>query len=159
MACSKFKEASRSAPRKKTLIEELTLHAGIAIHSLDKECTDNEIVGLAKFCDPWRVIAYHLELKQSDVSAINEDNLTTEEKRLAVLHKWRERFSMKATVRRFIDALLKCDQVDKASKVCELMKPPGPTRKGMKHASRYFCPSPSAIWGCLLGIVFVYLYN
>ena len=41
---------------------------------MEMVCSRNDLLALLKFCDPWDLIGQHLELEQSQISAIGDDN-------------------------------------------------------------------------------------
>ena len=114
-------ETRPSGPRtpEKMTTRELATKCNISLRNLEQECSDNDILALAEFCDPWEFVGSHLKLTEAQISAIQSDNKTTEERRLASLRKWKETQSYRATFKAYVDALIECKFVEKARKVCE----------------------------------------
>ena len=100
-------------------LEQLIVKYGVK--NIDTECTDDDILSLGDLCDPWNLVGRHLGLTESQLSAIDEDNLKVDLKRLGVLHKWRSLNAFQATYRKLVEALLRCGKVDKALKVCQAL--------------------------------------
>ena len=87
-------------------IEEVSMKAGIELDVLSKECSEAVLLDMANLCVDWQLIGKHLKLTEAEIAAVNGDNRTTEEKRVAVLEKWKEKLSFKATYLALIKALL-----------------------------------------------------
>ena len=67
------------------------------------------------------VIPEHLKLTRSQISAVDGDNKTTDQKRLGLLQKWKETFAHKATYRVLVAALLACGKAESALEVCKTL--------------------------------------
>ena len=100
-------------------VDELADQAGA--RDLDRECTNEDFLDLHKFFDPWELIGQHLKLAQSQISAVDGDYKTTDQKRLGLLQKWKEIFAHKATYRAVIAALLACGKAEQALEVCKIL--------------------------------------
>ena len=100
-------------------VSELADQAGA--RDLDRECTNVDLLDLHKFFDPWELIGQHLKLTRSQISAVDGDHKTTDQKRLGVLQKWKEIFAHKATYRVLISALLACGKAEQALEVCKML--------------------------------------
>ena len=97
------------------------LIAQSGVRNIDEKCTDEDILAFGEFCDPWNEVGLYLGLDRSQLSAIDGDSRTVSLKRLGVLQKWKEAFVFKATYRKLVEALLKCNKADTAFKVCEIV--------------------------------------
>ena len=64
------------------------------------------LLDVAKLCVGWQLIGQYLKLTDAEISAVDGDKGTVEEKRIAMLGKWREKFAYKATYQVLIEALL-----------------------------------------------------
>ena len=64
------------------------------------------LLDVAKLCVEWQLIGQYLKLTVAEISAVDGDKGTVEEKRVAMLEKWREKFAYKATYQVLIEALL-----------------------------------------------------
>ena len=53
---------------------------------------------------------------------IEDENNKGEKRRIAFLERWMQEFSIWATYRRLIEALLEIKRIDDALKICELFK-------------------------------------
>ena len=100
-------------------VDELADQAGA--RDLDRECTNVDFLDLHKFFDPWELTGQHLKLTQSQISAVDGDHKTTDQKRLGLLQKWKETFAHKATYRVLIAALLACGKAEQALEVCKIL--------------------------------------
>ena len=67
----------------------------------------------------WQLIGFHLELTDSDISAVDGDNRTVDEKRVGVLRRWKEKFAFHATYRILIKSLLACGRTSDAVNACK----------------------------------------
>ena len=99
--------------------EELAVQAGV--RNINQECSENDLLALSQFCDPWELVGQYLELTRAQISAIDADNRSTDMKRLGVLQKWKETFAFKATYRVFVAALLACGKTQQALDVCKIL--------------------------------------
>ena len=77
------------------------------------------LLNLSKLCVDWRLIGFYLDLKKVDISAVDEDNRTADEKRAGMLGRWKEKLAFKATYRVFIQALLACGKTEDAVEACK----------------------------------------
>ena len=105
----------------KITIDELVVQAGIEEIILDQQCHDDDFLSLYELCDPWELIGQHLKLTRSQISAVDGDNKTTDQKRLGLLQKWKETFAHKATYRVLVAALLACGKAEPALEVCKTL--------------------------------------
>ena len=101
------------------IVHELADQAGA--RDLDRVCTNVDFLDLHKFFDPWELIGQHLKLTQSQISAVDGDYKTIDQKRLGLLLKWKMLFAHKATYRVLIAALLACGKADQALEVCKIL--------------------------------------
>ena len=107
---------------KEMTTQELATKSGINLDILEQECSDSDLLALSDFCHPWELTARHLLLTDPQISDIDSECRTTEEKRLASLKKWKETKAFGATFRVFVDALIACKCVQKAREVCEYLR-------------------------------------
>ena len=105
----------------KITIDELVVQAGIEEIDLDKQCHNDDFLSLYELCDPWELIGQHLKLTQSQISAVDGDNKTTDQKRLGLLQKWKDTFTYKATYRVLVTALLACGKAEQTLEVCKTL--------------------------------------
>ena len=88
---------------------------------MEKVCSQDDLLALSKFCYPWELIGQHLKLTSSQISAIDNNNKTMDQKHVGVLQKWKETSAHKATYRVLVNALLACDKAQHASEVCGML--------------------------------------
>ena len=103
-------------------IEEVADRAGTGLDILSKPCSVAVLVDLAKFCVDWRLIGRRVGLIEADLTAVNGDNRTVEEKRVGMLEKWMNKFAFKATYRALIEALLAEGRSADAIEACKVIK-------------------------------------
>ena len=77
------------------------------------------LLKLAKHCVDWRLIGLYLDLIKSDITAVDEDYRTTDEKRAGMLERWKEKFAFKAKYGVLIEALLACGKTQDAVDACK----------------------------------------
>ena len=113
-------------PEPPPTLEELVKELRISLHLLDQKCSNEHLKSISLFLD-WRSVAPHLGLSERDIEAIEFDKKTEDERRLAVLQKWKRKYGYKATLKRLVAALLAVGNADDAEQVCRLL----PTSAGM----------------------------
>ena len=112
---------------KSITLTELIEATGIDESFIHCVISDDHILELACFvCDPWKLIAQYIGLKVHEITAIDEDYRTVDERRVAALQKWRERNSLRATYRCLIQTLLRYQRDDTARRVCEYLMTKSP---------------------------------
>jgi hypothetical protein len=122
-------------------IEEVLEKTKVSSNSLEEtECTDDHFLQLHHFCDPWKVIGYHLKFTADQLNAIDGDNPTVEEKRLAVFKEWKQTLAFRATFLVLVQALVNAKRAQNAVyvKLCEWFKENVMTRTGGKRDSTFF---------------------
>ena len=104
-------------------VDELAQEAGVSpVSLLNKICSEEDLLLLARFCDPWKLIGSHLKLPEEELSAIDEQNKDVGSKRLALLRKWRQREAFRATFRAFVDMLFKQERNMDVFEVCQVFQ-------------------------------------
>lgn len=121
----------------KITIDELVAQAGIEEITLDQQCHDDDFLSLYEFCDPWELIGQHLKLTRSQISAVDGDNKTTDQKRLGLLQKWKDVFAHKATYRVLASALIACGKAEQALEVCKTLA------QEKIRPGKFFIPTPA----------------
>lgn len=97
--------------------------AGISMNILEQKCSSQMLPSLGKFCVDWKLVGFHLKLSPAEIAAIDGDNRMVDEKRIGLLVKWRERFSIGATYQVLVQALLDCGRTSDAVDVCKAISP------------------------------------
>ena len=100
-------------------VDDLAARAGVV--DINRECGKDDILSLARFCDPWQLVGRHLGLSEPQISAIDGDNRSTDLKRLGALQKWKEMFVFKATYRVLVGVLIDCGKAQQAMDVCKYL--------------------------------------
>ena len=107
-----------TAPTELTL-QDVAAQAGLKmLDVLDQECSQQVLLRLAKHCVDWQLTGFHLELTKSEITAVDGDYRSIDEKRIGMLGRWKEKFAFKATYRVFIEALLSCGKASDAINAC-----------------------------------------
>ena len=107
-----------TAPAELTL-QDVAAQAGLKmLDVLDQECSQQVLLRLAKHCVDWQLTGFHLELTKSEITAVDGDYRSIDEKRIGMLGRWKEKFAFKATYRVFIEALLLCGKASDAIDGC-----------------------------------------
>ena len=88
---------------------------------LGKEVSEEHLKEVSRIIDDHEIVGPELGLTQQEMTAISRDGKTHDLQKVAVLRKWKQKFSWKATFRVLIEALLKCNRADHARQVCELL--------------------------------------
>ena len=103
-------------------VYELVQEAGLKEENLDQQCSDSDLKDIASLCDNWELIAYYIGLDKSQISAIKEENINPEVRRIRFLENWKESWpGGKATYRMIVSALLKCKRAEQALQVSKLI--------------------------------------
>ena len=100
--------------------EEIANEVGLVADELSKPCDSGIISSLADCFCHWKVIFGPL-LSELDLSDINRENLTEEEKRVAALRKWKDRNGSKGTYKILVDALLNKGERYRAESLCKIL--------------------------------------
>ena len=101
-------------------LQDVAVQAGVGrLEILEKECSQQLLLSLAKLCVDWKLIGFHLDLTRAEIVAVDGDNHTIDEKRVGMLGRWREKFAFKATYRVLIEALLACGRTSDAVDACK----------------------------------------
>ena len=101
-------------------LQDIAAQAGVKkLDILNQECSQQILLCLAKHCVEWQLIGYRLELSDSDITAVDGDNRTVDEKRVGMLRRWKEQFAFKATYLVLIKALLACGRTSDAVNACK----------------------------------------
>ena len=104
------------------LLVELLAHCGVEDSSLDKEVTSAEYREISRYLSQWKLVAPKLNITEEEVEAIENDEKKAEMQRIGFLRTWKQKFSMRATYRILIKALLNIQRAEDARGVCQLLK-------------------------------------
>ena len=105
---------------KNITIEDVVSQAGISLDTLSKECSQTVLLDLANYCDKWKLIGQRLGLTRTEISDIDGDNKTAQEKKVGMLMKWKEK-SLTTSYRVFIEALLSQGRTQDAIEACKVI--------------------------------------
>ena len=89
---------------------------------LDEKVTSDRFHEVSCSLSEWKQLAPILGISRQVVEDIEDDNNKGEKRRIAFLERWMQKFSVRATYRKLIEALLKIERGDDALKICELFQ-------------------------------------
>ena len=101
-------------------IEDVANRAGVSLDTLSDECSQTALLDLAKYCDKWKLIGQHLGLTEAEISEVDGDSPTAQEKRVGMLMKWKET-SLRTSYRVLIEALLSQGMTQTAVEACKVI--------------------------------------
>lgn len=119
-------------------LDELLKEQQITVESLDTPCSVQDVPELAKYLPNWKLVSHYLDMTRY-YHDIDSDCSTEEEKRLALLSRWREAFAHKATYKVLIEALLRHGYASSATSMLEYIKQK--TASAMPETTGYDIPS------------------
>ena len=97
---------------------EIAGRVGLRPGTLDTPVKESAFLSLANFVDPWRLVFFDL-LAPTDISDVDAENRSEQEKRVACLRKWKSRNGAEATYRVIVQSVVKCGHVDSAEAICK----------------------------------------
>ena len=100
--------------------KDIAIKVGLAAEELSKPCDSSIIPSLADCFGQWRVIFGSL-LSELDLSDVDRENTTEEERRIAALRKWKARNGCEATYEILVGVLLKKGERDQAESLCKIL--------------------------------------
>ena len=106
-------------------LEQVIAESGVNSECLDQECDQDKLLALADCCDSLIVTGSALGLTETQINDITRDSryVSYEDKRIALIFKWKQSFAFKATYGKFVEALMVCGRADQATELCrELAK-------------------------------------
>ena len=103
------------------LLQDLIDRFQLSQKLLDQELSDEHLTKASKIIADHEILGPRLGLTEQEMIAIERDARTHELKKEAMLRKWKQKFSWRATYCMIIEALLECNRADHAREVCELL--------------------------------------
>ena len=120
-------------------IEDVLNRTKVSSESLKKtECTIDDLLKLLHLCDPWRLIGNHLKLTDAQLNAIDEDNKTVDEKRLAVFKEWKQTRAFLTTYLELVQALVDANKIQNTIDLCKWFKRNREMTSGKYIGPNYF---------------------
>ena len=110
-------------------LEEILSRHNIAKEDFDKECSLHVRYQIAVQITNWRMMGHYFGIPNEKIVAIQVENRTEEERRVALLRTWSEREGKQATYLNLIRALYhrrRCDLVDSLCSLIKLKSDVGP---------------------------------
>lgn len=105
-----------------TFQELISKHPSVSREQINEQCSADLAYEIAQRMDEWKVLALFLKLEDAEISEVEKDNTKEIERKLGTLNKWRRKFGPNATHRRLVEAFLKCQRVDLAETVFNLLE-------------------------------------
>ena len=96
---------------------EIAGRVGLLPETLDTPVKESAFLSIASFVDPWRLVFFEM-LTPTDITDVDAENRSEQEKRVACLRKWKSMRGAEATYRVIIQSVVKCGHVDKAEAIC-----------------------------------------
>lgn len=107
---------------KTVTVEEVIAESGITADDLLKVCSPATAVKLSQVIHNWKLIGQHLGLLDVEISNIDVEYRTIQEKRVRILEKWIEKNGVKATYWKLVEVLLGLKEVQAAVVACKVVK-------------------------------------
>ena len=102
-------------------LEELLKEVGVCPEKLNQSISDDRLRDVALFLTSWRTVAQYIGLSDIDMSDVEREGGSEQERRLKALQKWKGKFGFEATYRKLVEVLLSLTMADVAEKVCKLL--------------------------------------
>ena len=102
-------------------LEDVAFQADIGLDALSKECSEAVLLDVAKLCVDWQLIGKHLKLTEAEITAVDGNYRTVEEKRIAMLQKWKDKLAFRATYQALIEALLAAGKASCAVDIAKII--------------------------------------
>ena len=99
-------------------LPEIIREAKVSPQCLEQEISDQHILDFADFCTPYQLIGPHLGVSQTSLDDIEADVHKQPLRRRALLQRWRDADTYKATYMKLLRALTACKRADSAYKIC-----------------------------------------
>ena len=103
-------------------IEDVAMKADIPVDALSNECTKEVVLEVAKLCVDWKLIGKYLKLTEAEIAAVDGDRSTVDEKRIAMLEKWKNKLAFKATYGVLIEARLVAGKASSAIDIAKIIR-------------------------------------
>ena len=89
---------------------------------LNEEVSTEHLREVFKNIEDHEIVGLELGLTSAEMNTITSSDVNKPElQKLKMLRKWKQKYSWKATYRKFIEGLIKCSRGDHARDVCELL--------------------------------------
>lgn len=103
-------------------MELLKEHFKIKEEDWSKEVSDSDLKEIShSYCSEWRLLPYHLGMKDIVVKNIERNKDDEEERKHAFFRQWKQEKGFDATYKQLISALLKIRHREDAENVCKLL--------------------------------------
>ena len=100
----------------------ISKYPNVSREVLNEHCSSDLANKVARKIDRWRELALYLSLEDAEMSEIECDNKKEMERRLETLRMWKRKCGSSATHRVLVEAFLKCQRVDLAETVFNLLE-------------------------------------
>jgi GTP-dependent phosphoenolpyruvate carboxykinase len=86
-------------------LNDIISHHNLKEEHLQRVCSQNVRLKIAKKLNDWKMLGVYLKLTEPDLTAIDRDNTTEDQRRVATLNTWHKREGRNATYLRLAGAL------------------------------------------------------
>ena len=119
LQCFAYKEMATSA---EISLENIANHCEVKTSCLDEAVTSACYHEVSQYLSKWKLIAPKMKFTDAEVESIDQDNSSTEMKKVNFLKEWKQKLAMKATYRALMESLLGIKRVEDATGVCRVLK-------------------------------------
>ena len=103
-------------------LEEILSKHGLTKEELDKRCSNSVRYKIAIKVIKWKMLGHYFGIPEETLVAIQKENGSEEERRVALLNTWHTQEGDRATNRRLIHALYHRERRDLMNILCQLIK-------------------------------------
>ena len=103
-------------------LNDILSHHGLQVEHLQTSCPRNVRLEIAKELKDWKMVGFYLCLSQQDLMAVEHENRTEAQRRVAMLETWHEREGKDATYSRLANALHRHGRKDAVEQLCQIVK-------------------------------------
>ena len=108
-------------------LEEICKYHEVSCKELDQECSEESLSILAEVVSGsnWKSIATRLGIPEDFIDDIDNEYKRVQERKKAIITKWKSMLSFKATYSSFMNIFLEMKMADSVTKVIKLLKEKG----------------------------------
>jgi hypothetical protein len=103
-------------------LKDVLSQYNLKIEHLHEKCPRNVRLEIAKELIDWKMVGYYLKLSEQDLTAVECDNHTEAQRRVAMLETWHKRNGSDATYLRLANALHQHGRKDVVELLCRTVK-------------------------------------
>ena len=98
-------------------LEDIIKKTRVSPEYIEREISDEHVRDFAKYCTSYEEIAPYLKLSDEIIDAI-KDKSSVELRRRETLKRWKRKYSIEATYRVLLEALIQIDKASLANEIC-----------------------------------------